>query len=204
MPSGSERTISWSGGRQIKFRYGFDCSTATFCHHDELSLGWTREGARPLIVDNAVLDGVRATINAAKAHDARCVELCEWIATAVTNAKAVLEQAWRARQFAKYSTEGGETEFFEDHLRTLPKTIPNAEFVDAALRRAILAGQTLEQLSSRPFHLMLAELAEKPVAKAGEDDDDDAPAVEIQAEALTQLRTAEWTPPALVPESAAA
>jgi hypothetical protein len=205
MPSGSERTISWSGGRLIKFRYGFDCSTTTFCHHDELCLGWTREGNRPLFVDNAVVDEVRATINAAKAHDARCVELCEWIATAVSNAKAVLEQTWRARQFSKYSTEGGETEFFEDHLRTLPKTIPSAEFVDAALRRAILAGQTPEQLSSRPFHLMLAEMASTPASNAGEDDDDDdAHAVDIQAEALAQLRATEWTPPALVPESAAA
>jgi len=102
-----------------------------------------------------------------------------------------------ARQFAKYSTEGGETEFFEDHLRTLPKTIPSAEFVDAALRRAILAGQTPEQLSSRPFHLMLAEMASTPASNAGEDDDDDdddAHAVDIQAEALAQLRATEMGP----------
>jgi hypothetical protein len=52
---------------------------------------------------------------------------------------------------------------------------------------------------------MLAEMASTPASNAGEDDDDDdAHAVDIQAEALAQLRATEWTPPALVPESAAA
>ena len=176
MPSGHERDVYWSGNRQPTFHYHHSWGTRTHIDfHGNLSTGW-REGCHLLFLDQAVLDQTADVVAKRTRHNKRANGYNTWFRRSVDLAKEAVYSAWKAQQFAKYTKEGGDGEFFEDHLKTLPRKLPPTGFIDGLLSRAVLGGKKVSAISATPIADLMAEF---PPMKGSDDDESNEDALKI-------------------------
>lgn len=167
-PECSERRITWrQKAGNLEFDLSYRGGSSTFVAHDEgLKLGWESDrrrissnvytstphrDCRVLYANEPFIQKIRDTIKARSAHNKRAERLNGWARASEREAKAHLEGLWTATQREKYIGEGGDPEFFEDHLKTLRMPEFEVNGIDALVRECLsvlgsirkIAGKTL-------------------------------------------------------------
>ena len=196
LPSGHERVVTWSGKRKVTFGYSFDYGSSTWIGgHGEQHFGWMNQGATPLFVDEKFLAEVIAAVPVREARNKEISKLCDWTREANAHAEAALLAAWRTKQYGIYSQQGGDPEFFEDHLKTLPKYDPECRFIWHILERALNAGASQESLCGLTLPQLIKAYPFVPEEEG--DTDDEVP----DDETMKALVAENWTvPPPAVEE----
>ena len=129
-PEFRERTIARKKTKgQLTFSYtGFySGSTSTFVSSNAMRRGWEpekeekRDRIKMLWLDEVLDKKIDERLAKNALHDDRVDVLHDWCSAASDSAEEYLMAQWRALQELKYLDEQGDPDFFDDHLKTLPK-----------------------------------------------------------------------------------
>lgn len=139
-PEFHEVTVRWKIKKgQYTFGYSYAGSGSyTSRHmHDEMQWGWKLKDSVPIWIDQAKFAAVEAAQARCAAQEDGRSEAQSWVFTALESAKTYLENQWETAEQAKFLKEGGEPEFFADHLKTLMKPKIEVDGLQEALEEAV-------------------------------------------------------------------
>lgn len=194
MPFGHESIVTISGKGAPVFSYKWNGGSRTCIDHDDrIQKGWVKsrhwgDSVHILWLSEANLKKVANVLPIRKAHNTRVGNLEQWVRDMDAAAAATLKQAWRTKQYALYIAQGGNTEFFDDHLTTLPEFECDTDFIGAILTRALNAGASKKKLVG----MTLPEIIRVFPEKLDEDEDP----TELPKDELAGLIAQGWTPKA--------
>ncbi len=133
-PDFHTREVTWE---QKKGEYIFGCtgfwtsSTSTYYDHSSDKMVWGWEGSerslwskdriKLLWVDEEKRGVQLEVITKCDTHNARASKLCEWWHELEESAEEFLKSAWENLEREKFLKDGGDEEFFADHLKTVQR-----------------------------------------------------------------------------------
>lgn len=204
LPTCGETVIKWTGtAMKSKFSFRYVGGSRThFSHRGEITLGWENPSsssvAKPVMLffDAAVLEAAKLKIGERTERRENIEILERWIRKSCSAAETFITDNWKQGHLTKYLAEGGDLEFFEDHLKTLPKYKPDAQFLDSYLTRCINAGFTPTDLSQ--MDLLGIEKILPPIVKDEDDFHSFAREVEVPEAEHQILVDSKWTPPPFI------
>lgn len=203
LPEGHERLIGWSGkGASTKFSFYRAIGNTTWIDFDgKIQLGWEHykkysQQVFVLFHDPSVTDEAKKKIGERLERKRYIDALGEWVGSACASAEAYLIDKWKQGHLAKYMSEGGDIEFFDDHLKTIPAYKPDVHFVRSFLERAINAGRTPTELCTQSIDEIEKLLS--PIVEENDGFCSRKREVDVPAEERAVLVGGKWMPPAFI------
>lgn len=110
----------------------------------------TAPNTRLLFLDEKLLIRLQTAFKRAANHNRIADQLSSWCRSQTEAANDYLLTAWESAELEKYTKDGGDPEFFRDHLKTIPKPSFDLDDLDGLLERC-LNKLTLEGVAGLTF-----------------------------------------------------
>ncbi len=154
LPDTEEINVLWTMDPNPTFKFVYRGGSSThITHQGQIQLGWQATeywvAGHILHLDEAFMEQIKGEIVRRVTHNRRVESINRWVRECGEAAVEFLRTKWKEKQLGIYISQGGDIEFFDDHLKTLPKQELEDDDVREVLDQKLKKGATVESITGK-------------------------------------------------------